>query len=241
MKRSLIITAILLYAILLYGQRSHYYAWRLSRLVLAEYHTEQEIVDAAREMIYKNTIHLPLGDNDQRTTSDQNVILQGIYKTIKGGAPIATTCGPRARAMRSILERLDFETRIIHVFSDDYQSIQSHTFLEAKINGAWQVHDPDFNIYYLKSNGDRANARDVLDGNATPVGGWDTYGGNGITLHSYFEALMYDSRPDASPMIINQGRFDVNKFFPENRQTFFEFSEVYGHLKWQNSANLSRR
>jgi hypothetical protein len=240
MKRLLIIIAILLYAILLYGQRSHYYAWRLSRLILTEHHTEQEIVDATRGMIHKNTIHLPLGNNDPRTTSDQNVILQGILKTIRGAAPIAATCGPRAEAMKAILEKLDFETRIIHVFSDDYQSVQSHTFLEARINGAWQAQDPDFNAYYLKPDGDRANAKDILDGNAVPSGGWDAYGGNGIPLHSYFEALMYDGRPNTSLMIINQSRFDANKFFPENKKTFLKFSEVYGNLKWQNLANLSR-
>lgn len=240
MKRLLITIAISLYAILLYGQRSHYYAWRLSRLILTEHHTEQEIVDATREMIHKNTVHLPGGNNDPRTTSDQNIILRGILRTIRGASSIATTCGPRAEAMRAILGKLNFETRIIHAFSDDYQSVQSHTFIEVKVSGAWQAQDPDFNIYYLMANGDRANARDILDGNAVPSGGWDAYGGNGIPLHSYFEALMYDGRPNTSLMIINQSQFDVNKFFPENKKTFLEFSKIYGSLEWQNLANLSR-
>jgi hypothetical protein len=146
MKRMLIIIAIFLYASLLYGQRNHYYAWRLSQLAMAEYRTDQETVDAIREMIHKNTIHLPGGDNDLRTISDQGIILDGIYKTIQtGGLPIATTCGPRAIAMKNILEQADIESRLIHAFSDDYQSIQSHTFIEVKIDGAWQVQDPDFN------------------------------------------------------------------------------------------------
>jgi hypothetical protein len=225
--------AIFLYSAIAWGWAADdYYAWRLSKIIRQQAATDQEMVDLTRDMIYQGTIHLLAGNDDPQTTSDHAVILRGILRD--DIPPPVTTCGPRAEVMATILKHLGFETRLVHLFSDDYSSIQSHTFLEVKINGRWQAHDPDFNIYYVDRTGQRAGALAAFEDNAHPVDGWTrhaAYDGS-VPLKSYFEVLMYDKRPDISLMIVNPINFNMSKVFPGNEMTFPEFAEIYGELQW---------
>lgn len=226
---SLLVATPLLYGLLLKDWAiSRYYIYRLTSNMPQM--NDQETVDYARELIHSNTVHLPLGNGDPRTTSDQIVILRGIYHNEE---LVATTCGPRAQAMRTILEALDFEVRTIHLFTDDYDAVDGHTFIEVKVDDSWQTQDPDFNVYYIDRWGNRANTREILTGLAQPVDGWVKYQDTEIPLHAYFEILMYDNRPGASLMVVDPGRFDLEKYFPINEVTFPDYAQIYGEIEWQ--------
>lgn len=192
LRKYLIGLAILLYGVLLKDWVvARYYSYKLASDAEKMGLSDQETVDYVRKLVHKNTIHLPLGDNDPRTTADQSVILKGIYKSLRYNSDlVAVTCGPRTAAMRSILGK-DFELRTVHLFTDKYR-IQSHTFLEVKINGQWQAHDPTFDVYYIASGGQRATTLQVLEGAARPAEGWKDQWAT-IKLQDYFKVLVYEA------------------------------------------------
>lgn len=229
-RRAIIILAIMAILLngLVYYKRAMiwYYSYQLAQLVKGP-----DEVDAARKLVNAYSIHTPAGDADPGHISDTAQLLQRIYWAIGGAEKPIATCGPRAAAMRAILDRLGYKSRTIYAFSDDYQSIQSHTFLEIKIGGAWQVQDPDFNIYYVGNDGQRIGALDILDGNGEPANGWRENDYGLFPLQSYFDALMI---VDDGAMIIKS--FDLKKQFPDNGNIgFVDFAlSHYDRLEWRH-------
>jgi len=197
---------------------------------LKEFTTNTELIDFVRNFINENSIH-KIDTESIEYVNDRSEVLSRIYNhSINEGNPPHLACGSRSQAMIDILTFSGVRSRLVHIFSDEYNSIQSHTFLEAYNTDTdqWEVHDPDFNIFYLdNSSSQRISAIRLtlydLDA-VTPCStdnkcGWKENNVQHLK-NNYFEALLYDNRAEneQSILLINVDRFDTSKQFPSNDQ-----------------------
>ncbi len=199
-----------------------------------DFSTTSHLIDYVRVFVFSNSNH----GYDGRGSDDPIVAIWN-YCDNRDVKP-ALTCGPRAYAMKNILDELGIANRIVHIFNDDGPYVRSHTFLEVfndDFNG-WEIHDPDLNLYYVHNETDkRLSAAEIVFGDLQKVlpiveneAGWDLKGAE--TLKSYFGAVMYDFKATfpLPVILINTDRFDVSRRFPGNRYldekapTFVEYA-----------------
>lgn len=189
--------------------------------------SETERIDFIRNWVNQNSIHLIDKEHDEYAFKAP-IVLTKLWQTyLTGQAPPHLSCGPRAVAMQKILEELGIPARLVYIFSDNYDQVQSHTFLEV-LNSAtnrWEIQDPDFNIYYvdLRTQKRLATAEliwgdlDILVPQSSIVQGWEE--NNVVVLkQGYFEAMMYPAQQKnaKSVILINNNRFDPAKVFTDN-------------------------
>lgn len=242
MRTYLSIAIIIILTSILYSQyRTNLYIWLISEQIDNGL-SEQQKVNYIRNYVHSHTTHLVL-NRDPRNVKDQYNLLRGMYQ----GQKVPTTCGPSAEAMRLLLGYWGIKTRLVHSFSGQQNVILSHTYLEAYVNGEWQLHDPYYNIYYTLDNGGYASAMDVLVDKASVYDGFTertmTDGDFFIFLRDIYEVLMYDNREANEPpiIVINTTKFDTGKVFSGNGnepfvkgKTFKEFAtEIYGKIIWR--------
>jgi hypothetical protein len=149
-------------------------------------------------------------------------------------------CSSRAQAMREIVVSLGIQSRLVHVYSSDYDEVMSHTFLEIlnEDTGEWEVHDPDYNIYYIdKRSGQRlpvsrlilVGLQGVVPCNSDSNCGYTKTKAMLLKDH-YLGAAMYDFRMDgvAPVVIVNTDRFSLSKVFSKNGSIeFIQFVRQY--------------
>ena len=202
--------------------------------------TETELIDEIRFFISNNCVHSGHGglehlkpDDYWRSVSDINSVLSRLLQTYRNNEdPLYLTCGPRALAMQRILDYADIDSVFVQIFSDDYQGVHSHSFLDVfnSEHGKWEAQDPTFDIYYVeKTGGKRLSAIQLVVCDLTyfiprsyRTDGWE---GNNIghLKGHYFGAVMYER--SSGTIIININRFDIEKRFPGNGNiTFNEFA-----------------
>lgn len=178
-------------------------------------------IDFVREFVFQNSIHK--ADSDENRL-DYAKVLSTLFEYSQTQInPPLLECSSRTSAMISILGGLHIKSRMVHVFSDDFLPMQSHTFLEAfnQDTGKWEAQDPDNDVYYVDSaTAQRASAvqlvldslegiepRSIFPDQVTSVR-------NHLYPH-YFEAIVYHDENQGSLLgIININRFDLqNKDF----------------------------
>ena len=190
----------------------------------------RERIDFIRNFVYENSINLIDDEHDKYALNTQKVLnmLYNFYKT--GNNPPHLSCGPRALAMKAILDNLSIENRIVNIFCDDFDSIQSHTLLEVFISdeNRWEVQDPGYNIFFMDSNSlERLSSANLLFGSMKNVivcsnnksSGWEKlYDFENVNKNNYFEAVMYDNSKEnkKSVILVNTNRFSVSKIFEKN-------------------------
>jgi hypothetical protein len=125
--------------------------------------TQTAKIDYVREFVYQNSIHQ--ADSDENRL-DYTRVLNKLYDHSQTHAdPPLLECSSRTSAMISILGGLNLKSRMVHVFSDDFLPMQSHTFLEAfnPDTGNWEAQDPDNDVYYIDSaSGQRVAAVELV-------------------------------------------------------------------------------
>jgi hypothetical protein len=163
-----------------------------------------------------------------------------LWKTHDAKAdPVNLTCGPRAFAMQTILEGLKIRSRIVMIFTDNFDYCASHTFLEVfnPDTASWEIQDPDYNIYYVEQKtGKRSATLSLIFGDVhsfIPMSGK----GTGWKLNqveqlkeNYFETIMYGNPLTAvNPVILfNADKYNIRKKFKGNDgMTFREFANKY--------------
>jgi hypothetical protein len=174
-------------------------------------------IDFVREFVYQNSIHQ--ADSDENRL-DYTKVLNGLFEQSQTQAnPPLLECASRTAAMISILGGLDIKSRMVHVFSDDFLPMQSHTFLEAfnPDSGNWEVQDPDNDVYYVvNANGQRAAAIQLVLDNLDGIEPRSIFPDQVTSVKNrlyphYFEALVYHDEDQSSLLgIININRFDQN-------------------------------
>lgn len=201
-----------------------------------------DTIDFVREFVYDNSIHL-IDEEFYEYAQKRKVILEMLYDHYESNAPLPhLACDPRAYAMIDILTGLGIRTRVVHIFSDDYPTIQGHIFLEVfnEDTHRWEVQDPDFNTYYIdKETGIRLCATQLVLGNLNHVAPIaptreeiDSVT-EALINGNYFEAMVIYDDEESAPMliIINTDRFLPEKNFGEKNEDVFTYvKRLYGEI-----------
>lgn len=117
------------------------------------YQTKIEQIDFVREFIYQNSQH-GLDAESEKYRLELPVTLTMLWAHYQDHAdPPLLECSSRTVAMMYILDGLGIRSRMINVFTSDFKTLRSHTFLEAynPDNGHWEIQDPDYDVYYVYS------------------------------------------------------------------------------------------
>jgi len=191
-------------------------------------------IDFVREFVYQNSIHK--ADSDENRL-DYTKVLNGLYKHSQTQAnPPLLECSSRTAAMISILGGLNIKSRMVHVFSDDFLPMQSHTFLEVynPNSSKWEAQDPDNDVYYVDSaTGQRVAAVQLVLDNLEGIEPRSIYPEQVTSVKNrlyphYFEALVYHDADQSSLLgIINISRFDLNnKAFDLSRYIHKHYGKI---------------
>jgi hypothetical protein len=197
--------------------------------------SETARIDFIRNWVNQNSIHLIDAEHNQYAFKTPKVLVMLWQTHLTAQAPAHLSCGPRALAMQAILKELGIPSRAVFIFTDNYNQVMSHTFLEVlnRDTGAWEVQDPDFNIYYVDLRTQKRVATaalvwgdlDVLVPQSATTQGWAE---NKVAhlKQDYFETMMYLSQQTEKYVIlINRARFDPSKVFVDNgKVTFYTFA-----------------
>jgi len=193
---------------------------------------ETERIDFIRDWVNQNSIHLIDKAHDQYAFNTPKVLTMLWQTYLTDQSPAHLSCGPRALAMQAILNELGIQNRLVYIFTDNYDQVRSHTFLEVfnrEVN-KWEIQDPDFNLYYVDLRTQKRLATadltwgdlDILVPQSATAQGWEE---NNVAFlkQDYFEAMMYPAqkKDDKFVILINHDRFDPEKIFKENRNVTF--------------------
>ena len=211
--------------------------------------SKTEFIDEVRNFVYHNSVNSikEMGLEHDESAWNITYVLEKIYLSAKGAEfKPYLSCGPRAFAMRAILSDAGIESRIVLLFSDDFDSLEDHTVLEVFNPDTlmWEIQDPDSNSYYIdETTKKRISIAELILDNKESVQlvsdeekekDWQKT----IMAH-YFDGAMYSfawTRRSKSVVIYNPERFSASKEFPlDNNLTFFEIVKE----KYENPAVIS--
>ncbi len=108
----------------------------------------------ALDFITANSEHRIDGDHD-RYAYDTPRVLHWMWAHQRGlsqGRP-HLSCGPRAYALKALLDRLELTSRLVQVFSTRPASVGAHRFVEVldPRDGTWSCWDPDHAVRYVQA------------------------------------------------------------------------------------------
>jgi len=203
------------------------------------FRSETARIDFIREWVNQNSIHLIDKQHDKYAFNTPQVLsmLWATHQTKEN--PAHLSCGPRTLAMQAILNELGIQNRMVIIFTDNYPQVRSHTFLEVfnRETLAWEIQDPDFNLYYTNLQTQaRVATADLLWGNLETMApssqagtGWEV---NEVVhlKQDYFEAMMYMDYAKAkqSIILINANKFQPTEVFEKNSKlTFYKFANKH--------------
>lgn len=201
-------------------------------------------IDFVRDFVNTNSIHL--GDDEFKSYQHNTpLIVEKLllhYQT--GSNPPHLMCDSRSRAMVYILNTLHIISRTVFVFSDDFDSLRSHTFLEVynRDTHRWEVQDPDYNAYYLSNQTkQRLSALQLLleaPKTYSPVSSNPTLlkALNEQVIPHYFEAIIYDEPGAPYRGLVNMSRFTIQRTLPDG--TLFDFGE-YARKQYEGLVPLT--
>ena len=202
----------------------------------------KDLVMATMEFVHNNSLHKVDSDWEQNAFNIPLVIQKLI--SASSGANLEKphlSCGPRAYAMRMILDQLGITSRLIGLSSDNFETIEGHRLLEVynQNTGQWETWDPDFGVTYIDkvTNNSvdimrliRGNLDEIVPTNRTTTGWKETN-----TQHlkdGYFEMALFENFTTGmknSVIIVNTKRFDTNKVFKDNLNVYQWSRQNYGH------------
>lgn len=129
------------------------------------YSSDLDLTTQIRNWVNTHSVHL-IDDEHDSYAFDVPRVLEKLWLRSSGIIDKPhLSCGPRAYAMKEIVDALGIESRIIDIFAINDKSIRSHTLLEVfdRQQQRWIMQDPDFNVYYiLQSNARVLSALEML-------------------------------------------------------------------------------
>ena len=139
------------------------------------------------------------------------------------GPPPHLSCGPRAFALRALLEALGYSSRIVSVIGRAPKGgYRAHTFLEVydPQRGEWQIQDPDEDLVYVRGEA-RLGVLQLVLGSLEEVEprrgdgarGWEASGAARFRDEGYFGAVLFDGRPDYQRSLVVQ---NVSRLWQED-------------------------
>jgi hypothetical protein len=180
------------------------------------FQTKTEQIDYVREFIYQNSQH-GLDAESAKYRLELPVTLKMLwdYSQTHQNPPLLE-CSSRTVAMLYILDSLGIRSRMVNVFTSDFDTLRSHTFLEAynPDSSHWEIQDPDYDIYYVyKANSARVSTSQIL---LEPLGQFQVQSkfpdqvdtASHSVLPHYFQAVVYHDELGGVDMgIVNSTRF----------------------------------
>jgi hypothetical protein len=189
----------------------------------------------AREFVFSNSLHRIDSEHERYAWDTRAVLVMLHDHFLTRQNPPHLSCGPRAFALKAVLDALGIESRLVHTFTGDYEEIRSHSFLEVydEDSARWVIEDPGNDVTYVDTaTGEPVSLmRLVLGGvqSVVPVSrrgrGWELNEIDYLQAH-YFQAAKYDSADEGPDVVVvNTDRLSVTTRFPANdNMTFVEFS-----------------
>lgn len=123
------------------------------------FETEQSRINFIRNWVNTNSVHLIDEEHDSYAFNVPEVLNRLNSHALDSGTKPHLSCGPRAYAMKAILDFLGIQSRIIDLFGltelgEDRLKVSPHTLIEVfeEDTQKWVLHDPDFNVAYANKN-----------------------------------------------------------------------------------------
>lgn len=206
---------------------------------LDDCHAVYEKTVVVRNWIKSHSVHL-IDDEHDSYAFNLPLVMTRLLNCAKGdGAVPHLSCGPRAYAMKAILDRLNIANRIIDLFGvsgDHLLRVSPHTLIEvyAADTQRWSLQDPDFNVVYVNvSDGQPVSLRDALCSDiqlSFDAGGYLIE--NPINLDNTIAALFNDCalyrmsyEGKKSRLLLNRNRFALDSlvWFEERQVTLHDY------------------
>jgi len=205
--------------------------------------TPTEIIRRTMEFVHNNSLHL-IDEEHHKYAFYTPLVINKLLLAYQGhdSEKPHLSCGPRSYAMQAILNELGIFSRLVQIYSDEYENVRGHRLLEVfnPETQAWEAWDPDFRVTYV----DRFTGRSVdimtpifgdkdniipRDGS---IEGWR----ESKTEHlkkGYFRAVLFESNTMINSIIVvNQSTFDLDKKFSDGL-TFREWAiKHYQHPRF---------
>ena len=182
------------------------------------------------------------------------IVLSKLNQYSKGlGSKPHLSCGPRAYAMKEVLDSLNIKSRIVDLFglsSSEVSKVSPHTLIEVfeEDKQSWVLQDPDFNVAYTdKTSNNYLSVREILklpEGRLT----YDSHGfeiENIINLQNTIDRLFefcvlyrFSYVGKKSVLLVNVARNKLNNNVVDDSGTVLLFSEYICsrdykyHVEW---------
>lgn len=196
-----------------------------------------ETIRSVMHFVHDHSVH-PEGGEPEEYAFDMGDLVESLLFAAEGkGRKPRLSCGPRSYAMKEILLHCGIRSRLIQIFSDDFDPVKPHRMLEVlnPETNAWEVWDPDFRVTYVdRGTGRRLDIVTIIFGRAVTVApldegrmDWDLTRTRHLKEH-YFEAVLFEGINQGMSyrvLMINREKFDPDRRFADGR-TFREWAEA---------------
>ncbi|MCI5064539.1 hypothetical protein MRY87_02310 [bacterium] len=201
-----------------------------------------ELLEQVLNFVHDHSVH-EMNERNSRHGIHVPTVIDQMVRVMEGEDTErpALTCGPRAMIMSIILQQFQIDSRIIQIYSDSYDTVQSHRLLEVfnPETRQWEMWDPDYRVAYIdRRTGRGVDSISLIQGekeNFAPrngeLVGWEVTAeqhGRSLTRvrDNYFKAVMFENsaRGMSYPIIFIGKDFDRQKRF-QNGLTFEEWSQ----------------
>jgi hypothetical protein len=198
---------------------------KIEKDILSNPLSPSEIIKVTMEYVHNNSLHL-IDDEHRKYSGNIPHVLNKIYLASEGDVSEKPhlSCGPRAYAMKTILSQFNIYSRLVQIYSDEYETHEAHRLLEVynPDNQSWETWDPDYGVTYIDRQTN--NSVDILSlvfldkENFIPVGvsgeGWKKTKTE-VIRDNYFESVLFetDGGMTNAVIIVNTDLFNMEKVF----------------------------
>jgi len=200
---------------------------KVKNIIINTYNPETftDKVQLTMEFVHNNSLHL-LDEEYYNYAFNTPIVINKLLLAQGGNINEKPhlSCGSRSYAMRDILIRFGINSRMVQVYSDDFNIVEAHRFLEVYNQGRnqWEVWDPDYNITYIDKHSTMPVdiTTMVLEGleNIVPkqgeITGWNETSSNVLRKKNYLSMVRFESMEN-SIIMINSKRFNLEKKYSD--------------------------
>lgn len=198
-------------------------------------------VDGVQDYINRNSRH---GSNSINLDTDMEAVLNQLEANETNGTPDAlmVQCGIRSELMMRLLRDINITSRLVGVWTDNgIDGSWGHAFIEVlNPQGKWEAQDPTFNVHYLKSDGQRASASELIamdESEITPCTngqcGWAyvSQGTPDYPISYMLDFHMFDAVVihELKQVLVNPSRYDVNFYYHDLNATLAGYYGPMGY------------
>ena len=199
-------------------------------------------VDGVRDYINRNSRH---GSSSINLDTDMDVVLDQLKANEANGTPdtLMVQCGIRSELMMRLLRDINITSRLVGVWTDNGSAGNwGHAFIEVlnPNTGQWEAQDPTFNVYYLKPDGQRASASELVamdESEIVPCSngqcGWAyvSQGTPDYPISYMLDFHMFDAVVihELKQVLVNPSRYDVNFYYQDLGSSLIEHYAPMGY------------